>query len=167
MQDLLHVIYCGISKAMKFRIIFLLVCFLVVGWFVIPNAVLAHPGNTDSSGCHTCRTNCPDWGLYYGEYHCHQSKGYTQPEYPIRSTYGDYGTGYTEPWSDYTSPSYDYSYPSTPPTSPIRVAFVISAYIGISTSIVNRLQLRHHNVLQINIKKYDISSLRGRYIYLH
>jgi micrococcal nuclease len=25
----------------------------------------------DSSGCHTCRTNCSSWGLSYGEYHCH------------------------------------------------------------------------------------------------
>jgi len=33
--------------------------------------VLAHPGRTDSSGCHTCRTNCASWGLSYGEYHCH------------------------------------------------------------------------------------------------
>lgn len=33
--------------------------------------VSAHPGRTDSSGCHTCRTNCERWGLSYGEYHCH------------------------------------------------------------------------------------------------
>jgi hypothetical protein len=31
----------------------------------------AHPGGTDSAGCHTCRTNCESWGLDYGEYHCH------------------------------------------------------------------------------------------------
>jgi hypothetical protein len=31
----------------------------------------AHPGRTDSAGCHTCHTNCEDWGLSYGEYHCH------------------------------------------------------------------------------------------------
>lgn len=31
----------------------------------------AHPGGTDSAGCHHCRTNCEDWGLGYGEYHCH------------------------------------------------------------------------------------------------
>lgn len=31
----------------------------------------AHPGRTDSSGCHTCRTNCASWGLKQGEYHCH------------------------------------------------------------------------------------------------
>jgi micrococcal nuclease len=31
----------------------------------------AHPGRTDSSGCHTCRTNCGNYGLQTGEYHCH------------------------------------------------------------------------------------------------
>lgn len=35
------------------------------------NLVLAHPGNTDANGGHTCRTNCDDWGLGYGEYHYH------------------------------------------------------------------------------------------------
>ena len=33
--------------------------------------VKAHPGRTDSNGCHTCRTNCDKWGLSTGEYHCH------------------------------------------------------------------------------------------------
>ncbi|QGQ44760.1 hypothetical protein [Metabacillus sediminilitoris] len=33
--------------------------------------VKAHPGNTDSFGKHTCRTNCEKWGLEYGEYHGH------------------------------------------------------------------------------------------------
>ncbi len=33
--------------------------------------VYAHPGRTDSHGCHTCRTNCAKWGLRQGEYHCH------------------------------------------------------------------------------------------------
>ena len=31
----------------------------------------AHPGRTDGSGGHTCRTNCVSWGLDYGEYHRH------------------------------------------------------------------------------------------------
>lgn len=30
----------------------------------------AHPGRLDSSGCHTCRTNCASYGLSVGEYHC-------------------------------------------------------------------------------------------------
>lgn len=39
--------------------------------FISPMIVLAHPGRTDSNGCHTCRTNCENWGLSYGQYHCH------------------------------------------------------------------------------------------------
>jgi hypothetical protein len=50
------------------------------------NIVYAHPGNTDSAGCHTCRTNCPSWGLSYGEYHCHTPK-YTTPTCPLFSSY--------------------------------------------------------------------------------
>lgn len=44
---------------------------LLVAFLFLNNPVYAHPGRTDSSGCHTCRTNCPSWGLSYGEYHCH------------------------------------------------------------------------------------------------
>lgn len=35
------------------------------------SVVFAHPGRTDSNGCHTCKTNCEKYGLKYGEYHCH------------------------------------------------------------------------------------------------
>jgi hypothetical protein len=38
----------------------------------ISSTASAHPGRTDSSGKHTCRTNCPKWGLYYGQYHSHK-----------------------------------------------------------------------------------------------
>lgn len=89
------------------KIIFALFLFVLV--FFVPKSALAHPGNTDSIGCHTCRTNCANWGLSYGEYHCHQSKGYTQPYDPISSTWGDNGTGYT-------SSAPQYSYPSIPST---------------------------------------------------
>jgi len=44
---------------------------LILGGFFTADTTSAHPGGTDSSGCHTCRTNCEDWGLEYGEYHCH------------------------------------------------------------------------------------------------
>ena len=37
----------------------------------IPTTVFAHPGKTDANGCHYCRTNCAKWGLYNGQYHCH------------------------------------------------------------------------------------------------
>ena len=36
-----------------------------------PLYVEAHPGRTDSNGCHTCKKNCAKWGLSYGQYHCH------------------------------------------------------------------------------------------------
>lgn len=35
--------------------------------------VYAHPGRTDSRGCHYCRTNCAKWGLSNVEYHCHNN----------------------------------------------------------------------------------------------
>ncbi|MGL4383122.1 MAG: YHYH domain-containing protein, partial [Bacilli bacterium] len=45
--------------------------------------IKAHPGNTDSSGCHTCKTNCTEkWGLAYGEYHCHTPKRNPEAEAP-------------------------------------------------------------------------------------
>jgi len=43
--------------------------------------VYAHPGNTDSSGGHTCRTNCESWGYSYGEYHYHGGGYYEEPDY--------------------------------------------------------------------------------------
>ncbi|MFN0224250.1 YHYH domain-containing protein [Paenibacillus sp. KR2-11] len=39
------------------------------------SAAAAHPGRTDSSGGHTCRTNCEKWGYEYGEYHYHNGGG--------------------------------------------------------------------------------------------
>lgn len=39
------------------------------------STVTPHPGGLDSQGCHTCRTSCEQWGLDYGEYHCHNSGG--------------------------------------------------------------------------------------------
>ncbi len=45
-----------------------------------PIIVFAHPGRTDSSGCHKCNgtnTNCSQWGLSDGEYHCHSGNTYS------------------------------------------------------------------------------------------
>jgi len=47
------------------------ICILILLLTIMPTMVFAHPGRTDSSGCHTCRTNCASWGLSDGEYHCH------------------------------------------------------------------------------------------------
>ncbi|MBI2097306.1 MAG: YHYH domain-containing protein [Candidatus Sungbacteria bacterium] len=97
------------------------VAILVLAALAVPIFVFAHPGGTDSSGCHTCRTNCSSWGLSYGEYHCHASKGLPQPEDPIRSHRDDDGTGWTEPWLNYSYPSYSapsYSTPDKPVLPP-------------------------------------------------
>ncbi len=42
--------------------------------FLLAPFTYAHPGRTDKKGGHTCRTNCPKWGLKYGQYHYHNSK---------------------------------------------------------------------------------------------
>ncbi|MCK5211421.1 YHYH domain-containing protein [Candidatus Parcubacteria bacterium] len=48
---------------------------ILVVLLLLPFFVFAHPGRTDSKGCHTCRTNCTEkWGLEYNEYHCHAKK---------------------------------------------------------------------------------------------
>ncbi len=50
----------------------LITIFLTLTLFIFVPLALAHPGRTDSKGCHTCWTNCEKWGLSYGEYHCHK-----------------------------------------------------------------------------------------------
>lgn len=55
------------------RKIKLLLMVLVVA-LILPISANAHPGRTNASGCHTCKTNCGSWGLKKGEYHCHVEK---------------------------------------------------------------------------------------------
>ena len=83
--------------------------------------VLAHSGRTDSSGCHTCRTNCSSWGLRSGEYHCHRSKGISQPSEPVRS-HKETATsqGYTEVWNEYKNEEESVSSPYYKKTTPTK-----------------------------------------------
>lgn len=69
-----------------------------------PLITLSHPGNTASDGCHYCRTNCASWGVTSGARHCHNAKSLPQPSQPIKSTYGEGGTGYTQPAPEYEKP---------------------------------------------------------------
>lgn len=48
---------------------------------LLAGAVSAHPGGTDGSGGHTCRTNCSKWGLSHGQYHHHG--GFTPKPSPV------------------------------------------------------------------------------------
>ena len=77
---------------------------LIISALIFPSISFAHPGRTDSLGCHTCRTNCASWGLSTGEYHCHRSKGVTQPVEPIRSIRNESGIGTTVPAPEYKVP---------------------------------------------------------------
>jgi competence protein ComEC len=50
--------------------------FSILMFLTIPLAsVQASPGGTDSSGGHTCWTNCAKYGLETGEYHYHDDEG--------------------------------------------------------------------------------------------
>lgn len=69
---------------------------IIIVLFSQTMVVFAHPGRTDSNGCHTCRTNCASWGLSTGQYHCHNggssnSRSYsttTRRTTTIREVYG-------------------------------------------------------------------------------
>lgn len=91
---------------------------LIISVLIIPSISFAHPGNTDSSGCHTCRTNCSNWGLSTGEYHCHRSKGVTQPIEPVRSIRNEDGVGKTVPAPEYKVPKLE----NTPTLTPTNTA---------------------------------------------
>ena len=80
-------------------LIFLIFATIQLSFF--SKIIYAHPGNTDIYGCHTCRTNCPSWGLSYGEYHCHTPK-YTTPTCPLFSSYNSL-SGSCECYSGYIS----------------------------------------------------------------
>ena len=56
---------------MKKKIKGLIIVMIVI---LSPLYVEAHPGRTDSNGCHTFKKNCAKWGLSYGQYHCHGKK---------------------------------------------------------------------------------------------
>lgn len=95
---------------------FLVIFILVASILVMPAFTFAHPGRTDSSGGHTCRTNCLSWGYSYGEYHYHNSgssildNSYDSlfPSYdPFTPSYDSFTPSY-----DYFSPSYDSFTPS-------------------------------------------------------
>lgn len=93
-------------------------CYLLLGVLVTPIVAYAHPGRTDGSGCHTCRTNCSSWGLSSGEYHCHQSKGVIQPVAPIHSVKNVGGIGHTIPAPEYSIPKNNTQAKSVPFSKP-------------------------------------------------
>lgn len=76
----------------------------VFAFLFVVSQTHAHPGRTDSSDGHTCRSNCESWGLDYGEYHSHG--GYEAPaiaEQNIKPTDEDW---YAHPeYEEYITPT--------------------------------------------------------------
>lgn len=69
-----------------------IIAFIVLFFVLSTTQVSAHPGRTDASGGHTCRTNCEKWGYGYGEYHTHGTpnnsagtSAITKPVYPTNT----------------------------------------------------------------------------------
>ena len=89
---------------MKLKIVGIFILCLLL---ITPNEVSAHPGRTDANGCHYCRTNCEQWGLSYGEYHCHNGSGSSTSSSSSQnnsiSTY-NYNNSSSSSISSYTEP---------------------------------------------------------------
>lgn len=49
--------------------------FILVLLCILPIRALSHPGKTDHAGGHKCLRDCEKWGLFYGEYHEHDTEG--------------------------------------------------------------------------------------------
>jgi micrococcal nuclease len=58
----------------------------LIGLALSSMPIQGHPGRTNASGCHTCRTNCAKWGLSTGEYHCHGGGSSAAPSIRPRPT---------------------------------------------------------------------------------
>lgn len=90
----------------KKHYVILLSIFSMVWFFSLANIVNAHSGRTDSSGGHTCRTNCSSYGLDYGEYHYHGGSVISTPPPPPQTwsfegkTYYSY-SAYLQAQEDY------------------------------------------------------------------
>lgn len=82
---------------MKYKKIIIKV--IVISLLFLPNNVFAHPGRTDSSGCHKCNgnnTNCSQWGLTDGEYHCHNGNTYSNYKGEMYDSSGTLISGVTQ-----------------------------------------------------------------------
>jgi hypothetical protein len=62
-------------KRKRAQLLFPVVTALLMIALVGPGSAAAHPGRTDATGGHHCRTNCPAYGLAYGQYHHHGGTG--------------------------------------------------------------------------------------------
>ncbi|OGZ44267.1 MAG: hypothetical protein A2756_05370 [Candidatus Ryanbacteria bacterium RIFCSPHIGHO2_01_FULL_48_27] len=144
------------QKMQQRRSLTLVALFLTLS---LPGIVSAHPGNTDASGCHTCRTNCPKWGLSTGEYHCHRAKALPQPKEPIRS----HNDGTTELWLDYKNPAPTVTPTPTPKPTTSSVNAVAATVItyNLVKGMENKQVLRLQQILARYPDIYPEASITG------
>jgi len=59
-----------LEKTMEISVRIRLLVVAAAVW-VLPVGGHTHPGGTDEEGCHTCESNCEEWGQQRGDRHCH------------------------------------------------------------------------------------------------
>ena len=81
------------EKANTIKYIVLSICSTLFFLFLLisPQISLAHPGDVDSYGGHTCYTNCSSWGYSQGEYHFHTVNSCVYPVHTGCKTESDLG----------------------------------------------------------------------------
>ncbi len=122
----------------KIKLIWILCIFLF-----IPNPVLAHPGRTDSNGCHTCKSNCSSWGLEYGEYHCHNGNTYTNSK---NQTFYKDGTLISD-----TTPPTPSNQPNIKPNTPEPPIIIKSNNANLGTLTVDNNNLNIEDTMNYTI----------------
>ena len=55
------------------RVLVVVVCVVSFLYTIVP--AYAHFGGVAGDGCHYCRVNCDQYGVAYGERHCHPGRG--------------------------------------------------------------------------------------------
>lgn len=64
-------LYKALSVLLVIVKIAVVVVLLLMALYIGMKNAGASPGGTDSDGCHVCWTRCDEYGLQYGERHCH------------------------------------------------------------------------------------------------
>lgn len=122
---------------------------IMAGMLGFASLATAHPGNTDSSGGHTCRTNCTEkWGLSYGEYHFHNGG---EPVYNAQVERDNgYNVGYKKGYALGLEKAYDqsieYSYPNHDYKEGWEDGFDEGFHAGVAQ--VELVEKRHSNVMK-------------------
>ncbi|RXZ82549.1 copper amine oxidase N-terminal domain-containing protein [Paenibacillaceae bacterium] len=114
-------------------------------------SVSAHPGRTDSSGGHTCRTNCAKWGLEQGEYHYHNgSKSSSSKSGSGQSSSSSKSSGKS---SSKSSSSSSTSSKSPAKSAPAYVKSGLAVYVNDSKVSFKNVPLSYENTNLVPLRE--------------